>query len=64
MDKNQIDELIKNKDNGEKINSFIDKNLSAEQKTKLNDVLSDKEKLRDLLNSDKAKQIISRLKKE
>ena len=64
MDKNQIDELIKSKDDGKKVDRFIDRNLSAEQKSRLNEVLCDKEKLRDLLSSDKARQIISRLKKE
>ena len=61
MDQRQIDEFIKNKDNGEKISEFIDKNLSAEQKTKLDGILSDKEKLKNILNTERAKQILKKL---
>lgn len=63
MDQNQINELFKNKDDGKKIGEFVDKNLSAEQKTKLEEILSDKEKLQNLLNSERAKELLKKLKK-
>lgn len=63
MDQNQINELFKNKDNGKKIGEFVEKNLSAQQKTKLEEILSDKEKLQNLLNSERAKELLKKLKK-
>lgn len=64
MDKEQINELLKNKNDKEKIGKFIDSNLSDEQKNKLSDILSDKEKLSNLLNSQKAKELLDRLKRD
>lgn len=64
MDKNQFDELIKNKNDGKKIDEFINSNLSADQKNKLGEILSDKEKLKSLLSSEKAREILNRLKKD
>lgn len=63
MDQNQINELFKNKDDGKKIGEFVEKNLSAQQKTKLEEILSDKEKLQNLLNSERAKELLKKLKK-
>ncbi|MBQ7580892.1 MAG: hypothetical protein IJU39_06255 [Clostridia bacterium] len=63
MDKEQINELIKNKNNKEKVGEFISNNLSDNQKNKLSEILSDKEKLSSLLNSQRAKELIDKLKK-
>ena len=63
MDKEQINELIKNKNNKEKVGEFISYNLSDNQKNKLSEILSDKEKLSSLLNSQRAKELIDKLKK-
>lgn len=63
MDKDNFDELLDCRDDREKLNSFVNSNLSREQKSKLNEYLSDSEKLRSLLESDRAKAIINKFMK-
>ena len=63
MDKDNFDELLDCRDDREKLNSFVNSNLSQEQKSKLNEYLSDSEKLRNLLESDRAKAIINKFMK-
>lgn len=63
MDKDNFDELLDCRDDREKLNSFVNSNLSQEQKSKLNEYLSDSEKLRSLLESDRAKAIINKFMK-
>lgn len=64
MDQEQINELLKSKNDQQKVNEFIDSNLSSDQKNKLHEILSDKERLKSLLNSDRAKEILGRLNKD
>ena len=64
MDQEHINELLKSKNDQQKVNEFIDSNLSSDQKNKLHEILSDKERLKSLLNSDRAKEILGRLNKD
>ena len=50
--------------NGKDVNSFIQNDLSAEQKKKLNDVLSDKNKLNEILSSPFAIELMKKFKNE
>lgn len=64
MDNEQINELIKSKNDSEKVGKFIDNNLSPEQKSRLGEILSDKKKLKDIINSERAKEIIKKMRKD
>lgn len=64
MNDNKINELLNSKNDKKKINEFINTNLSDTQKSQLNDILSDKDKIKRLLESDKAQEIIKKFIKE
>lgn len=64
MNDNKINELLNSKNDNKKINEFINTNLSDTQKNQLNDILSDKDKIKRLLESDKAQEIIKKFIKE
>lgn len=63
MDKN-IDELLKNKNDKSKIDDFVQKNLSENQKNELKNILSDKNRIRQMLESSKAKEIFNKYMKD
>lgn len=52
--------LLNNKD----VNSFIKNDLSAEQKKKLNDVLGDENKLKEILSSPFAIELMKKFRNE
>ncbi len=64
MDKNNINELLNCQGDEKKIDSFVDKNLSQNQKNQLMNILSDKEQLRKVLESDKAKELMKKIMKD
>lgn len=64
MNDNKINELLNSKNDKKKINEFINTNLSDTQKSQLSDILSDKDKIKRLLESDKAQEIIKKFIKE
>jgi len=64
MDKNNFDELLSCKGDEKKIDNFVDKNLSQNQKNQLMNILSDKEQLRKVLESDKAKELMKKFMKD
>ena len=50
--------------NGKNVDSFIQNDLSAEQKKKLNDVLNDKKKLSEILSSPIALELMKKFRNE
>ena len=64
MNDNKINELLNSKNDKKKINEFINTNLSDAQKSQLNDILSDKDKIKALLESSKAQEIIRKFMKD
>ncbi len=56
----KFDKLLNDKD----VNSFIKNNLSADEKKKLNDVLSDKNKLKEILSSPFALELMKKFRNE
>ena len=63
MNDKEFEKLLKGKESTD-IDSFVKDNLSEAQAKKLNDILSDKEKLNNILNSEKAKNIINKFFKK
>ena len=63
MNDKEFEKLLKGKESTD-IDSFVKDNLSEAQAKKLNDILSDKEKLNNILNSEKAKTIINKFFKK
>lgn len=56
----KFDELLK----GGNVDNFVKNNLSKEQAQKLNDVLSDKNKLNELLSSPMAQELMKKFKNQ
>ncbi|MBQ4156167.1 MAG: hypothetical protein IJD90_05125 [Clostridia bacterium] len=62
FDKNNFDEMMKNADK-DTVNSIF-KNLSDENKQKVNSILNDKEKLNKILSDKSVQDFISKLNKK
>lgn len=60
MDQKNFDELLKNKNDNDKVTEFVNNNLSQEQKSRLSEILSDKDKLKSILQSSKAQELINK----
>lgn len=53
---------LKNASESGKLDSYIKKNVPDDVSKKLNDVLSDKDKLKELLSSEQAKELMKKFK--
>lgn len=60
MDQKNFDELLKDKNYTSKVTEFVNNNLSKEQKSRLSEILSDKDKLKSILESSKAQELINK----
>ncbi|MBQ6624481.1 MAG: hypothetical protein IIX39_01515 [Clostridia bacterium] len=60
MDQKNFDELLKDKNDTSKVTEFVNNNLSKEQKSRLSEILSDKDKLKSILESSKAQELINK----